>query len=89
MINIIPRSEEQKEMVRLAKGHAVVMNCDIEFAVRIEETEDGRARIFVDPNPPMADNEDCVALREMMEKTAIGWLKAVAPHRLSYGSDDR
>lgn len=88
MVEIAPWSAEQEEMARLANGRAAIINCNVDLGVGIEEIEGGRARFFVDPKPPGADNQASVALRLMMEETAVKWLKIVAPHRLSFGAND-
>ena len=64
-------------------GPSIVSNCGIGHGIKFVETETGLLKIEVDPEPPYATQEDCVALRKFMEETAVRWLQQVAPHRLT------
>jgi hypothetical protein len=71
-----------------AAGHGIVVNCNLGFGIRVEETEDGRANIYVAQNIITPDY-DGPAIRAFMEQTAVEWLRQVAPHRLALGANER
>lgn len=80
---------ERDEITRIADGRSVVANCILGLGVKLDESDTGKLIISVAEAPLGAGDPVCAALRTMMEEIAVSWLKIVAPHRLSYGSDDR
>ena len=79
-------TERGRKIAEIADGKGVLVNINLGFCVKITETPEGRAALEVDTQP-IRGGYDGPALRAFMEKTAVAWLQAVAPHRLNRGSD--